>query len=83
MNDAAFDIGQAEVAAAVGVGQFFVVKAELVENGGVKVVDVDFVLDSGEAKVVGGSVDRAAFNAASGQPHRESVGIVISTVATL
>ena len=39
------NVGQAEVAAAVAVGQSFVVDAHEVEDRGVEVVDVDLVLD--------------------------------------
>lgn len=52
VNDAAFDVGEAEVATAVRVRQLFVVQAELVEDGGVQIVDVDFVFDGGESEVV-------------------------------
>ena len=47
------DVGQAEVAALETVGEPGVVEAEEVEDRGVEVVDVDLVLDAGEAEVVG------------------------------
>lgn len=83
VDNAAFDIGQPEVAAAVGISQFFVIEAELVQDCGVQVVNVDFVFNRGESKVVGCSVNRATFDTASGQPHRESVGVVVSAVTAL
>jgi hypothetical protein len=83
VDDAAFDVGQAEVATAVRVGQLFVVEAELVQDGGVQVVDVNFVLNGRESKVVGCAVNRATFDAASGYPHREPVRVVVSTVTAL
>jgi len=39
----AIDIREAEVAAGVAVGELFVIKAELMQDGGVQIVDVDFV----------------------------------------
>ena len=45
-------IGEAEVAAGVAVGELFVFEAELVENGGVEVVEVDAILDGGDAILV-------------------------------
>ena len=54
------DVGQAEVAAGVAVGEGLVVEAEEVEDRGVEVVDVDLVLDGLEAELVGGAVDVAA-----------------------
>jgi len=83
MDDSAFDIGEAKVSSAVREGQFFVVEAELMQDGGVQVVDVDFVFHRRESKVVGRSVDGSAFDSAARQPHGETVGVVVSAVATL
>jgi hypothetical protein len=49
------DIGQAEVAAGVAVGEAGVVQAEEVKDGGVQVVEVDLVGDGVMAEVVGGA----------------------------
>ena len=57
------DVGEAEVAAGVAVGELFVVEAEEVEDGGVEVVDVDLVVDGAEAEIVGFAVGCAAANA--------------------
>jgi hypothetical protein len=46
-------VGEAEVAAGVVVGKAFVVEAEEVEDGGLEVVDVDFVFRDMEAKTQG------------------------------
>src|SRR6478609_7257979 len=46
-EDAAVDVGEAVVAAAVAEGQALVVEAELVQDRGVDVVDRDGVLDDG------------------------------------
>ena len=80
MDYFAVDVGQAEVAAGVAVGEFFVVEAEELEHGGVEVVDVDTVLDGLESEFVGGAVDVSAFNAASGEPGGEAVVVVIAAV---
>ena len=74
----AFDIGQAEVAAGIAVGQRFVVEAEQMEDGRVEVVDVDFSLGDAQADVVGGSVDMPAFDSAAGHPDAEAVVVVIA-----
>ena len=74
------DVGQAEVAAGVAVGEGLVVEAEEVEDRGVEVVDVDLVLDGLEAELVGGAVDVAALDAAAGQPHGEAVVVVVAAV---
>ena len=52
------DVGQAEVAAGVAVGELLVVEAEQVQDRRVQVVDVDLVLDRLEAELVGRAVRR-------------------------
>ena len=47
------DVGQAEVAAGVAVGEPLVVQAEQVQDRRLQVVDVDRVLGDVEAEVVG------------------------------
>ena len=76
----AVDVGQAEIAAGVAVGELFVVEAQQVQDRRVQIVDVDVVLDGREAELVGGAVDVAALHAAAGQPHREAVVIVVAAV---
>ena len=81
-HDVAFDVGEAEVAAGVAVGEAFVVEAEEGEDRGVEVVDVDFVFGGEPAVVVGRTVGGAGFHAATGEPYREAVGVVIASVAS-
>ncbi len=78
-NDASMHIREAEIAAGIPIGQFFVVEAQEVQNRRVQVMDVDFILDGGEAKVIGRAMDVAAASAAASQPHAESIMIVIAT----
>ena len=77
-HDMAFDIGQPEIAACVAIRQTFVVEAQQVQDRGVQVVNVDLVLRSVVAVVVGRAVAEAAFHAAAGQPHREAFLIVVA-----
>src|SRR5688572_22906222 len=53
LHDAAMDIGEAEVAAIVAIGEFFVIEAEQVQDGGVEVVHVDLFGDGVVAELVG------------------------------
>jgi hypothetical protein len=55
-DDVSGDVGQAVIAALEAVGEFELVEAEEVEEGGVEVVDGDGVLGDGPADVVGGAV---------------------------
>ena len=74
------DVGEAEVAPTVSIGEFFVIEAQEMEHGGVEVVDVDFVFHGGEAEVVGRSVDVTALDTASGHPGGEAVVVVIAAI---
>ena len=82
LHDMAVDVGEAEVSAGVAVGELFVIETHEVENGGVEVVDVDFVFDGCEAEFVGGAVGHAAFDTATGQPDGEAVVVVVATIGT-
>ena len=76
----AVDVGQAEVAAGVAVGEAGVVEAEEVEHGGVQVVDVDRLVRGGEAEFVGAAVDLAPLDATAGEPAGEAVVVVVAAV---
>ena len=74
------DVGEAEVAAGVAVGQLLVVDAEQGEHRGVHVVDVHRVFRGVVAVVVGAAVAEATADAAASHPHREAFGVVIAAV---
>ena len=75
------NIGEPIMAALEFIGKFLVIEAEEVEEGGLEVVDVDLVLDRVEADVVRGSVGDAGFDAATGHPDGEGVGMVVPSPA--
>src|SRR5690348_15000589 len=68
---------------AVEIGQFLVVEAEQVQDGGVQVVDVDLVLDRGIAELIGGTVYLPALDAAAGQPTTETARAVVAAFTVL
>ena len=78
MDDVAVDVGEAEVAAGVVVGEAFVVEAQKVEDSGLEVVDVDFFVDDVEAEVIGFSVG-AGFGAAAGHEGGEGLRVVVAS----
>ncbi len=80
VDDMAVDIGEAEVASGVAVGEFGVVEAEELHDGGLEVVDVDAVLYGLEAEVVGGAVDGSGFDAAACEDVGEAPVVVVSAV---
>ena len=79
-DDAAVDVGQAEVAAGVAVGELLVVEAEQVQDRGVQVVDVDLVLDGLEAELVGRAVDVPPFTPPPASHIGEAVVVVVAAV---
>src|SRR5262245_26397398 len=76
-DEVAVDVGEAEVAALETVGEALVVEAEKVENGGLQVVDVVLFVDDAEAELVG-FADDAGADAAAGDPHGESVDVMVA-----
>ena len=76
-------IGQAEVSAAVAIGQAFVIETQQVQDRGVQVVDVDGVLGGHVAELIGVAVGETTFHAAAGEPHREASAVMISTLRAL
>src|SRR5438105_1986424 len=72
VDDGARDVREPEVAAAVPVRQLRVIDAEQVEDGRVQIVHVNRFLDGLEPEVVRRAVNRAAFHATAGEPHREA-----------
>ena len=83
VEDVAVDIGEANVAAGVAVGEELVVDAELVEDSGPEVVDGGDLVDGMVAVFVGGAADAASADAASGQPEGETEGVVVASVGAL
>ena len=67
------DVGEAEVAAGVAVGEAEVVHSQGMQEGGVEVVHVGGLVDGGVAEVVGGAVGEALFHAA-GHPDGKGLG---------
>ncbi len=65
------------------MGEFFVIEAELVEDGGVDVVDVGFIDDGVVADLVGFTIADAAFDSAAGHPGGEAVPYTHLTLPTI
>ena len=52
----------------MSVSESFVVEAHEMQNGGMEVMDMDFVGLSAHAMFVGGAVDGTAFDSCPGKP---------------
>lgn len=84
LDQVSVDIGQTIVAALESEGQAGVIESEQMQDRGVEVVDMDWVLDSVEPKVIGFAVDPAFFQSTAGHPNAEGSVVVVSTIiATL
>ena len=77
------DSGETDVEPLEFHGEALVIDAEQVEHGGVKIVDTDRVFFGGVAKLVGGAVSDAGFDAASGHHIREALNVMIAAVTAL
>src|SRR5262245_53697575 len=69
------DVGEAEAAAVVEVGQALVVEPEEVEDRGVEVGDGDGAVDGLQADLVGRAVADAGLDAGAGEPGEEAEGV--------
>ena len=71
------DVGEAEIAALETVGKLAVIEAELVEQGGVEVMDVDGIGDGGEAEIVRCADGGAGADTAAREPDGVSIDEVV------
>src|SRR4051812_43265984 len=74
----AADVGQAEIAAQVGVSQLGVLQAKQREDAGVEIVEVNGISDGPQPEFVGGADDLATLDSAAGHPDREAIRIVVA-----
>jgi hypothetical protein len=67
-HDIAVDIRKPEIATAVIECEGFVIETQKVQDRGVPVVNVDWILNGLIAEFVGGPIGKTAFYAAAGHP---------------
>ena len=81
----AVNIGQAAIDAIVPNGQPGVVDAEEMQDGGVDVVNLGWMLPVGGfvPEVVAWAIGHTALDAAAREPVGETIGVVVATLATL
>src|SRR5436190_10125769 len=72
------DIRQPKIAPLETVGKLFVIKAEQVQNGGLKIVNVDLIAHDREAELIGFSIADAVLDTAAGEENGEAVRVVIA-----
>ena len=76
-------VSQPEVAAAVGVGQPLVIDAQQMQDRRVEVMEGKPVFDGVVAVFIRLAEDRAALDAAAGQPQAEAPRVVVTSVGAL
>ena len=77
-----FDTGQAHIKPLERDAEALVIDPLQIEHCGVKVADVDHVVDRMVTQLIGGTVGDATGNAAPSHPHREALDVVIPSRAT-
>lgn len=82
-KDFAGDVGEAEMASVVEVGEALVIDAEQVEEGGMEVVDAGAVADGFVADFIRFAMGCSAFDASPGHPGEEPVGIMVASAVAL
>ena len=73
-------VGQTEIPSLISIGETFVVDAQLVENCGIQVVNVDRVFGDVIAEIVSLTVSHARFDTAAGCPHGEATRMMVASV---
>ena len=76
-NDLAVDVGEAEIPSLESVGELQVIESELMQNGGMEVVNVDLVLHGEESEVIRFPVNDPWLNAAARHPDGVAVRVVV------
>ena len=81
LNDVSVDVSQAIMASLKSVGEFLVVDAELVKDGGMEVVNTDRVFHNVVAVVIGLTVTHAATNSSARHPNGETSWVMVAAIA--
>src|SRR4051812_41527682 len=77
------DAGQLLIEPLMANGESLMVEAQEVQHGGVKVADVDRILDDVVGEIVGFAVDHTPFDAAAAHPDGEAARMMIAAVVLL
>ena len=75
----AMNIGQPIVTPLKFVSEMFVVDSKLVQDRGLKIVDVDGLFHGIHGQFVGSSIRNAGLDAAAGHPYRKRIWMVVAT----
>lgn len=83
VDDTAMYIGETEIASAVMKRKFFMVQTEQMEQRGMVVMDVHFLIYRIKPIIIAAAVAEAGLYSTAGKPIGKSVGIMIAAVVAL
>src|SRR5882672_7886842 len=72
-------VRQAVVAATVAIGELLVVEAEQMQEGGMKIVDADFIHCGLVADLIAGAVMSARLDPSTREPNRVRVRVMVAS----
>ena len=75
-----FDAGKGKVEALVLEVELFVVDAETIQDCSIEIANMNGVLSYIVTEIVGFAVDRTAFDAGAGHPHRVAARVMVTSV---
>ncbi len=78
-NHLPVDVGEAEVAALGTEGELLVVESEQMQEGGLQIVDMDFVVGDGEAEFVRFTVSGSGADPGAGHENGKAVGVMVAS----
>src|SRR5438067_9501613 len=77
-HNSPMDVREAKIAAGVMERESLMIEAEQMQNRGLQIVNVNRLLDDVKPQLVSLTIGDAGFHSAAGQPHRESLGMMIA-----
>ena len=80
IDNFARNVGQSEISSLVAIGHLLVIDAQLMQNRGVQIMDVDWILRDVVAEFVGFAIDHATFDTGTGHPLGVTAGMMIAAV---
>ena len=72
------DVREAKVTAAESKIEFLMIEAHQMQNGGMEIVHMDSVFDSGQTKLVGSAVTHTTLDTSTCHPSRKTIMIMVT-----
>ncbi len=76
-HDLPIDVGEAEVAASIAIGELFVINTKEVQDGGMKVMHMDFLLHGVHAYFISGAIGETSAHPTTGEKGAEGRMMVV------